>query len=139
MRSRENIFLLALFLSLFFELTIAPFPFIFLISFVFYVVYPAVRTIVFTILAGLLLDILTVSPIGQTPLAILISYLLLDLYKRAFEMKDWRIFLFILLAGTYAYARMLSYSSNLLLFIIVFGVAAILINYFLRGRVLWLK
>ncbi|MEK7120553.1 MAG: hypothetical protein AAB840_00490, partial [Patescibacteria group bacterium] len=84
------------------------------------------------------LDILSVSPIGQTPLVTLLVYFIVDLYKKAFELRDWRALLIILIIATYIYARIFSYEANLFLFMAIFGGAAIFINYFTRGKI-WLK
>ncbi|MBI4091888.1 MAG: hypothetical protein HY427_01640 [Candidatus Levybacteria bacterium] len=135
----KNWLLAILITFLFFELTLIPFPVVFLISLVFYILYPEVRTVIFTTTAGLLLDILSVSIIGQTSLVILVSFLIIDIYKKAFEIRDWRASFVILFISTYIYAKIFSYETSPLLFIVVFGVAAILINYFMRGRLLWLK
>ena len=136
---RENLLLTILFISLFFELTIIPLPIVFLVSIIFYVLYPSIRTIIFVMIAGLLLDILSVSVPGLTPLAALVSFLIIDLYKKAFEIRDWRVFLLILFISTYGYARIFSYSNNLLLFILAFGTAGVIIKYFTRGKTVWLK
>ena len=134
---RENLLLAILFISLFFELTLVPFPIVFLVSLVLYILYPKVRTVIFASIAGLLLDILNVSLPGFTPLAILISFLIIDLYKKAFDIRDWRVLFIILFISTYIYAKIFSYSSNLLLFILVFGTTGIIINYTTKRKLLW--
>lgn len=133
--NRENLFIFFLFVSLFLELTLVSFPFVFLISLPFYILYPDVRTITVTVVFGVLADIINVSVIGQTPLAILITYLFIELYKKAFDTRDWRILISILLAAAYIYSRIFSYYSNPILFISLFIFAWAIV----RTNKLWLK
>ena len=137
--SRENIFIPFLLISLFFELTIIPFPFVFLFSLILYALYPTERTVILTMLIAVLADILNVAVIGGTSLALLIGYLFLDYYKKAFDTRDWRILLLILLLSTFIYSNIFSYETNLLIYLFLFTGAWIVIHYFIRDKKLWLK
>jgi cell shape-determining protein MreD len=134
----ENLLTVLIFAALFLEISLIPFPAVFLASLIAYILYPSIRTIIITCAGGLLLDILNVSVLGVTPLAMLISYLLIELYKKFFELRSFKVLLAILFVSTYLFAWIFSYPHNLLVFIVIFTAAGLSINYFLHGR-LWLK
>ncbi|OGH17240.1 MAG: hypothetical protein A3C30_01385 [Candidatus Levybacteria bacterium RIFCSPHIGHO2_02_FULL_40_18] len=136
---RQNLFLLFLFISLFLESTVISFPFIFLISLIYYIFYPSTRTLITAVLAGLFIDILSVSIIGQTSLAILISYLLIEFYKKAFDTRDWRILLILLFTATYIYSNIFPYENNLLIYLSLFVSIGIIIFNLTHDNNLWLK
>ena len=137
--SRENIFIAFLLISLFFELTIIPFPFVFLFSLILYALYPTGRTVILTTFIAIFADILNVAVIGGTSLALLIGYLFLDYYKKAFDTRDWRILLLILLLSTFIYSNIFSYETNLLIYLFLFALPWVVVHYFVRDKKLWLK
>ncbi len=137
--NRENLFIAFLLLSLFLESTLIFFPFVFLTSLLFYIIYPDVRTVILTAFFGILTDIANVSIIGQTTLAILIAYLFIELYKRAFDTRDWRIILLMLFIATYFYASVFIYENSLLIYLLFFVCVGVVINYFVHKKTLWLK
>ena len=135
--NRENLLILFFFISLLFESTLISIPFVFLLSLIYYIIYSGARTIIVTVIFGVLADIISVSVIGQTPLALLMTYLSIELYKKAFDTRDWRIFLFILFAATYVYSKIFSYSTDPILFLSIFVFAWIIINFFIKRKLVW--
>lgn len=138
MISEKLLFFILLF-SLFLELTIIPFPITFLIVLLLYLLYPKTQNIIVAIIIGVILDILTVRTIGQAPLFILASFLIIDLYRKAFEIKDPQVLLVILGIATYIFAKVFSYSSSILIFIMIFGTLGLIVYYFSGNKKVWFR
>lgn len=118
------------------EATVVAFPFVLIICLTAYILYPDLRTVLISFLAGIIIDILKLSPMGITSAVILVSFLIIDLVRHAFEIKDYKIMLFILFAASFAYSKYFSYSGNLVLYILIFGAAGLFISYFFK-KISW--
>lgn len=127
---------LLLFVSLFIETSLVAFPFIFILSVITYILFPDLKTFMTVFLIGLGLDILKASPVGATPLVIFSSFSLLDLVRRVFELKDYKIIILILFIMSLIYSKVFSYTDNLLIYILLFGGSLGFISYFYK-KSLW--
>lgn len=121
-----------LFLSVIIESTVFAFPFVFIISLILYLTAPSTRTVIYAFIAGLLIDIVRLSTIGLTPLAILISFLILDMVKTRMLLNSHKTILLILFVAAFLYGNFFSYNGNLLVYVSVFGAAYLFTAYFYR-------
>ncbi len=128
----RNILVLFLFLSVAIESTVFAFPFIFVVSLILYILFPDTKTIVYTFIAGLLIDTLRTSIIGTTPITLLISFLILDLIKTRMLLNSHKTILLVLFASAFLYGNVFSYEDDLLIYVAVFGAAYLFIVYFYR-------
>ena len=133
----KNILIALLVLSLFIETTIFSFPFIFAFSILLYILFPDARTVFSVFAASLLIDVLKAAPPGVSALAIFITLLAIDLYRRVFEIKDYKIMLLIICAFSFAYAKFASYTDNLIVYLVIFGGFGLLFAYFHKKKLLW--
>lgn len=134
MRVNDNFFIALLFISLFIEASFISFPFVFLFSLLFYIVRPETRTVITVIFFGILIDIMNVAIIGLTPLSLLIVFLFIEAYRKAFDFKDWRILLSILILSSFFYANFFSYTNNILLFLSIFLFAYLAIKFSIQRK-----
>ena len=132
----RNILVLFLFLSVAIESTVFAFPFIFVVSLILYILFPDTKTIVYTFIAGLLIDTLRTSIIGTTPITLLISFLILDLIKTRMLLNSYKTILLVLFASAFLYGNIFSYEDDLLIYVYVFGAAYLFIAYFYR-KTIW--
>ncbi len=133
----KNILLVFLALSLFVETTIFSFPFIFAFCLLLYIFFPGGRTVFSAFIASLIIDVLKAAPPGLTALAIFTAFIAIDLYRGAFELKDYKIILLIIFGFSFAYAKFASYADNLLVYIMVFGGLGLSFAYFHKKKLLW--
>ncbi len=128
--SLRNILVLLLFLSFVIESTVFAIPFVFVVSLVLYILFPDLKTIIYTFIAGLLLDITKVSIIGLTPLILLILFFGLDLIKTRMLLNSYRTILLLLFASAFLYGNFFAYEDNMLIYASIFGISYLLILYF---------
>ena len=124
--------------SLILETTLITFPLTYILVLALYSLYPKKRTIITAFFAGLILDSLKLSPIGITSIIFLFSFLGFEMMKQVSELKDFRINILIIAVLSFIYAEVFSYSANILIYALVFGLAAFTISYF-NKRVPWGK
>ncbi len=135
MNTRNLIFALILG-ALILETTILPFPLVFALSLLAYILYPQGVVVIACFFAGLLLDALKVSPIGITPVVILGSFAAIEFIKKMVNFKSIGPIILVLFFASYAFARAFSYNDNLVIYILVFAVATGIFSYVFK-KPLW--
>lgn len=133
----RNILLTLIFLSLVFDGTIVSLPLVFTFALICYIFAPDASTVLILFLAGIILDILRVSGVGSTSAAMTLSYAFIYFYRRAFELKDYRILLVILLVLSFIYGKVFNYSGNLISYLLIFILAGVIFSYFSKSKFLW--
>ena len=136
MISKKTLIFPVMLVLIFLEFTFISFPFVLLILLLSYILYPSVRFIILACIIGIIVDSISLSTIGKTPLFLVASFLLIDVYKKAFEIKDSRVLAGILFVLTFVYSRLFSYSDSLFMFVLIFGIAAFAIRYVAKNQVL---
>lgn len=133
----KNILAVLLILSIFIETTVFSFPFVFVLSLLLFIFFPEMRILFLIFFISLLMDVLKSSATGIYPLVIFSSFALIALYRKAFELKDYKVVLLILFLLTFAYAKFASYADNLIIYVVIFGGSAIFFAYFLKKKLTW--
>lgn len=130
----QNFLLLTTIMLIPFEGTIISFPIIFALGCLTFIISPDSSTMVILFIAGIILDILRVQTIGLTSMSMTLAFILIFLYSRIFEFKDWHIWLLIIFIFTLVFARVASYSTNLVVYVLIFMTSGILFSYFRRRQ-----
>ncbi|HVT00942.1 MAG TPA: hypothetical protein VHE53_01755 [Patescibacteria group bacterium] len=124
---------------LFFESSLISLPIVFILCLITYFLYPEISTIIFVFFIGLILDTLRITPIGLSSLAIIASIGIVELIKNAIEFKDIKLITTFLFVASYIYARLFSYSPNILVYFLIFLFSFVIFSYFINSRILWRK
>lgn len=130
-----NILFVSFAVAVLLETTIISFPIFFILSFLAYILYPEPKTIIGVFLLGFVLDSLKASPLGFSSALILGSFLLVEIIKSLFELKDQKLTLALLFVLSYAFSYFSKYNPNILIHLAIFILAAGAFN-ILRKR-LW--
>lgn len=118
----KPILLILLFLSLFLESTLIVFPVFLIISVLLFVLFPKIPVLVGVFLGSIILDILKVTTIGFTALFIFTIFLVLNIYIKSVDIKDFKVVLIITFISSIAYSYLSSYSVNLIIYLLIFGI-----------------
>lgn len=123
--------------SLFLELTLFPFPLVFIFSLLLYILYPRSTSVIIGFCAGLILDAVKVDAMGITPFAIVAASMIVELFNKALELKDYKFIILFLFLASYIFALIFGYNRNILLYAGVFVSIAFGISYLFKRRILW--
>ncbi len=126
-----------MFASLFIDSTLISFPLLFILCLLNYILYSDIKSLTTGVFALILLDILRVSQIGLMPAFFLVTCLVLNLYKKNFEIKDFKMVIFFLFIAGLSFAAVFNYSPNILIYVLVYGVASLVFVYFYKKQNLW--
>lgn len=126
-----------MFVSLLIDSTLISFPLLFILCLLNYILYSDIKSLVTGFFVLTLLDILRVSQIGLMPAFFLVTCLLLNLYKKNFEIKDFKMVIFFLFVASISFAAIFNYSPNIFIYILVYGVASLVFVYFYKKHSLW--
>ena len=139
----KNIIIAAIFVSLLFETTLISFPIVVTLCLLAYILYPETAVLIAAFAAGFLLDTLRLSPAGSTLVILAAVFVCIEAVKHSFDLKDWRAILLILFVASFIYASIFSYGASLLVYAIIYGVAALSFFYLSKNptfrKLLWLK
>lgn len=117
------IFIAILFLSLLLESTVIGFPLVLVFSIILFLNDESKKTLVYIFFASFLLDAVRAETVGASALFIFTVLLLMDFYKRNFEVRDMKLMLLMNAIATIAYAKVFGYE-------IVFVILCSLIMFF---------
>ncbi len=132
----KNLLILSILVSLFFETTIIPFPLVFIISALAYILYPELIIVIVSFVAAFILDVIKLSPVGLTPMVIILTFGVVEIFKRAYETRDPKFILLFLIVGSFIFAKFFSYNPNLFIYIALFGATGV-IGFYLSKKLSW--
>lgn len=123
-------------LSLLFETTLITFPFFFVAGVVFYFLFPNEKSFIVVLFLGLILDSVKAITPGSTSIALALSFIFIYFYRQAFELRDYRIVLSMLLLASFIYSSIFEYSNSLLVYIVFFISSALVYSYFTKTKLI---
>lgn len=106
---------IALILSVLLESTFVSLPLTLIVSVLYYVLFPQLRTVVIIFLAALALDSMRVTMIGISPLIILTIIFVLNLNERLFDIRDYLYLVAVVILGSLVYSNIFSYQINVMI------------------------
>lgn len=109
------ILLISLFISIILEATLIQLPLSFILILCYSILNRSGKVFATAFLAGILLDIFTIRPIGSTSIYFLLFLAVFLLYQRKYEIMSYPFVLISSFAGTYLYLLILGNGSSLLL------------------------
>lgn len=101
--------LLLLFIAIILEATITTVPLVFIILFCFAVVFHLSAIFLWSFLCGIVLDVVTFSPVGTRSLFFLLLLCLTFLYQRKFEIQSFPFVLIFSFLGSLLYGWILRF------------------------------
>jgi len=128
--------LLLIIAALFLEGTLVSLPLVFIFSLGLYILYPEEITLIFVFLAGAALDVMRFSTIGITPFVMVVCFIIINFYKRGFELNDYRVILFMLFVSSLIYASIFDYSTEIIVYFAIFGGFALIFSYFTKSELI---
>lgn len=128
---------LLFFTSLSLETSIIAFPLILFFSIAAYIFNPSESIVLAAFTAGFFRDVLTLSPLGATPIIILVSFMAVEVIKREFDVSDHRLILVILFLASYIGALLFSYKPNIVLYAGLFLFAHFLFSLLHKKKISW--
>jgi hypothetical protein len=134
----QNILLGAMFFSFFLEGSVFSFPLVFACLALLYILRPGPAMVLVGFIAGFILDALRLSPVGEASFAIVGTFLIIEILKREVTFKDYKFVIFFLFIASYIYAVIFNYSNNLIIYLLLFGLATIIFSY-IYIKTSWLK
>lgn len=84
-----------------------------------------------------LLDAIKASNVGLTPLLLSISFISIYSARRLFEIKEYKIVLLMIFVLTYLYALISGYTTNLIIYLLIFALAGVTFSYFSKSKFLF--
>jgi len=126
-------------ISLIFDSVIISLPIVFIFSLLTYVLLPETAAILILVFTGILLDMQKATTVGLTPIALTISFAAIFLARQMFEVKDYRFVIFLLFILTYIYAFIAGYTTNLLIYLLIFILSGAIFSYFSKSKFLIAK
>ena len=111
--------IILLFTSLFFQSTLFSFPFVIAFSIFLYILYPEKIILVSVFITSLLLDSVNANVVGITAIFIFCAFVLLDILRNVFVVKDSRIMLLFIFISSYFYAKFLMYQASTVFYIVL--------------------
>lgn len=108
----KNILFILLPFALLFDGSLISIPMVFIIAVLLYILSPTNLTVLISFLAGLVIDILRVQNF-ITPLALVVTFILILFYRRAFEIKGYKIIILMLIISSFVYGKLSGYSGGL--------------------------
>lgn len=122
--------LILLFIALILDSTLISLPLVAALCILMYLLYNDLATLIIIFVSGIIIDSLSLQTIGSTSLFLLLTCLVIYIYKNIFELKDMRLVVLFLFLSTYIYALIFGYSSNIFIYLILFALAQSLVYYF---------
>lgn len=135
----KKILFVAIFVSLLFDATLFSVPIVFPLCLLCYILYPDLETIVVSLLAGIVLDSIRLTPMGATVLIMALSFCILETVKRSLALKDYKLIILILFIASYVFATIFSYSNNLLIYVLIYAGVGVAAYYLSKKKILWQK
>lgn len=111
---------LLLVLSVFFEVTLVPFPFFVFFAVILFIIFPDIQSLIVATCMSLVLDSLKATPFGFTAVFLCVVFLLISRTAWVFDLKDNLILLVALFITTALYGYMSSYSFHSALYGVIF-------------------
>lgn len=125
----KNLLFVVLCFSTIFESVVIGIPLVVIVSIILYLVDESKKTLFFIFIAANILDSLKAEHFGLTSLFVFFTLLLLDVYKRNFEVRDVKPIILIMFASSFVYMQLFGYNFNIIcLFILVALFTSILLG-----------
>jgi len=80
---------------------------------------------------------LRISPIGASAFYLILVFVLVELLRHAYEIKEYKFVLVFLLISSYIFSRIFGYGPSIALYVLLYGGLGIVI-YALNKRLKWL-
>jgi hypothetical protein len=132
MRIKTLLYILII-LAFFFDGSFISLPIVFGLCILLYVISPTPISILMGFLAGIIMDMLRLTPIGATSLALVLSCGFIYVYRNTFELNDLKFIILLPFVFAYLYALFFNYNTNIFIYLGALGVTEIVI-YFLNTR-----
>lgn len=130
-------FLLLIAFSLLFETTVINFPFVFLFSVLYFVIFRKTESVFLIFVVTFILDSIKGGVLGATSLFVFCALFLLNSRFWAIDTHEAKFVFFYLLIATLLYSVVFSYGIAAIPFIIIFSLFGVLTLYLTKHHVLY--
>ena len=124
-----------LLLAFIFDGSFVSLPIVFILCVLLYVLEPKSLTVALIFFAGIILDMLRLTPIGSTSLFLLATCALIYLYRNTLELKEMQFIILPPFVFAYIYASLFHYNTNILIYLVLFGISEAAVYYFGRNKI----
>jgi hypothetical protein len=106
----RTLFTILIFLSAVVESTLLPFPFVFLLSSIFFLFFEGIISFIVILLGAILLDILSLNHLGYTPFFLFSYFIFILILENIFANKNSLFTGIVLIMGVFLYGYFSSYT-----------------------------
>lgn len=120
------------------ESSLLSIPLFFILGVAGYVYNPGIIWVLSVFIGSIVLDALRMAPLGLSGLFLVAVFMVIEILKGDVVFSDYKIIAVFLFAASFAYAKLLNYSGNVLIYLIFFLFLYAVFSYFIRSKE-WLK
>ncbi|OGH11219.1 MAG: hypothetical protein A2857_02315 [Candidatus Levybacteria bacterium RIFCSPHIGHO2_01_FULL_36_15] len=118
--SYKNVLFFFLLVSVVLESTLISFPLFLILSIILFLLDNSVKTMFYIFFMSLILDSVHAERVGVSAIFIFTSFLLLNFYKKGFEITDLKAVVFVIFISSFLYSKVVGYNPGF-----IFSIAAV--------------